>query len=626
VRYHFDNVMARGVAAQVGLLAVVTLVLVVVGGAATLLPGVRPANDGKADSFGELVWLTLMHSLDAGMLGGDSFASWAYLTVMLLVTIGGLFVVSALIGVLSQGFGDLLEGLRRGRSAVVEQGHTVILGWSSKVFPLLNELAEANSNKRNACVVILADRDKVEMDEEIANAFGGSRLRVVTRRGDALNIDDLSLAALDRSKAVIVLAPERHSDGTHVPASEADAVVLKALLAIRKIVPDPRVHIVAEILDERTGPVARMVLGDQAALVLAGPLISRLLVQTGRQSGLSDVYGELLDFAGHEIYLQREAKLAGVPFREAVFRYDSSCLIGVITAEGELLLPPPLDRPFAAADQLIVIAEDDDRIVLDGSAYPDPSAIAAPRFRQPSLPERILVLGNSPRLNLVLRELDGFMAPGSVTTVVGAGDPGELMAGLSGVLENMQLTAQLADITDRGALDSLNVAGYDHVLLLSELFDRSQDMADARTIISLLHLRDIVQEGKVPIVSEILDVRNRDLASTGDRDDFIVSNRLVSLVMSQIAESPHLARIFDELLSKDGHELYVKPVTDYLLHGEVTFATLCEAALRRGEIAIGYRPADPAKHGGQPVVVNPPKSLRVSLSAEDKIIVLAENE
>jgi hypothetical protein len=625
LRYRFDNVMARGVGAQVMLLAVVTVVLVVIGAAATIVLGVRPVDDGHPDSFGKLVWLTLMHSLDAGMLGGDSFSSWAYLAVMLGVTIGGLFVVSALIGVLNQGFGELLDGLRRGRSVVVEQGHTVILGWSSKVFPLLSELAEANRNQRDACVVIMADRDKVEMDEEIANAFGGSRLRVVTRRGDALNIDDLGLVALDRSKAVIVLAPERHADGAHVPASEADAVVLKALLAIRKIVPDRRVHVVAEILDERTGPVARMVLGDRAALVLTGPLISRLLVQTGRQSGLSDVYGELLDFAGHEIYLHREPQLAGVTFREAVFRYGSSCLIGVMTADDELLLPPPHDRPFAADDRVVVISEDDDRIVLDGTTAPDPSVIAAPTLPPTPLPERILVLGNSPRLNLVLRELDGFMAVGSGTTVVGAGDPDALRAGLDGVLQNMEVTANLADITDRGVLDGLHITGFDHVLLLSEPMDRSQDMADARTIISLLHLRDIVQEGKVPIISEILDVRNRDLASTGDRDDFIVSNRLVSLVMSQIAETPYLARIFDELLGKEGHELYVKPVTDYVRLGEVTFATVCEAALRRGEIAIGYRPAVPARHGGASVVVNPAKSLRLFLEAEDKIIVLAES-
>ncbi len=90
-----------------------------------------------------------MHAMDPGMLGGDG-GGWLFPAVMLVLTIGGIFVVSALIGVLTQGFGDRMESLRRGRSAVVEQRHTVILGWDRKIFSLLGELAEANRNRRDA--------------------------------------------------------------------------------------------------------------------------------------------------------------------------------------------------------------------------------------------------------------------------------------------------------------------------------------------------------------------------------------------------------------------------------------------------------------------------------------------
>jgi hypothetical protein len=99
-------------------------------------------------------------------------------------------VVSALIGVLNQGFGQAVERLRRGRSVVVENDHTVILGWTPKVFTLLRELACANENKSGACVVVLADRDKVDMDSEIATALRGRHLRVVTRTGNAMAISD----------------------------------------------------------------------------------------------------------------------------------------------------------------------------------------------------------------------------------------------------------------------------------------------------------------------------------------------------------------------------------------------------------------------------------------------------
>jgi hypothetical protein len=153
-------------------------------------------------------------------------------------------------------------------------------------------------------------------------------------------------------------------------------------------------------------------------------------------------------------------------------------------------------------------------------------------------------------------------------------------------------------------------------------------MADARTIVTLLHLRDLERLAgkKVPITSEILDIGNRELASVAEADDFIVSNTLVSLMVSQIAENPHLVRVFEELFGSEGHEIYLKPAGQYVRAGAHPFGVICEAALRRGEVAIGYRLAraanDPEAAFG--VVINPPKQRPVELGADDKVIVLAE--
>ncbi|HEY0254402.1 MAG TPA: hypothetical protein VGC41_22900, partial [Kofleriaceae bacterium] len=319
LRYRFDNWMARGVGAQILLLAIATAVLIAL--AVVVIVGCGFALDaddqGHKESIGKTVWRALNHTLDPGNLGGDT-AGWGFLFVMLVATIGGLFVVSALIGVLNQGFGSAIERLRRGRSVVVETGHTVILGWGPKIGTLLRELAEANANVRGARIVILADRDKVEMDHDIAEEMREKKLRVVTRSGSMMSLPDLALVSLATSKAVIVLAPERHVDGTPMAPHESDTVVLKALLAIAKVAPDAQLHVVAEIFDPATEPVARIVAGDKASLIVAAPLLSRLLVQTGRQSGLSTVYSELLDFEGVEIYVEPVPAVIGKTFAEAV--------------------------------------------------------------------------------------------------------------------------------------------------------------------------------------------------------------------------------------------------------------------------------------------------------------------
>jgi hypothetical protein len=624
-RYKFDNLMARGVGAQILLLALFTMVLVGITVVLLLVLGVAPEDDkGNRDSTAMLAWKSLMHTMDAGTLGGDT-GSWTFLFVFLFATIGGLFVVSALIGVLNQGFGTMLDQLRRGKSVVVEKDHTIILGWGAKVFTLLHELAEANRNRRGACVVILADRDKVEMDDEIAAAMKGEKLRVITRRGSTMSTEDLQLVNLQTSKAVIVLAAEMDGDrGPH----ESDTVVLRTLLAIKKVAGTHPLHIVAEIFDARTEAVARMVAGKDAALLLAAPLVSRLLVQTGRQSGLSMVYTELLDFGGCEIYVTKEPKLAGKTFRDAMSEFGTSTLIGVFTSSGEMLLPPPFDRKLAADDLIVTISEDDDTIILDGTGAVDDSAINGSPVRTSRRSERTLVLGASRRLPIVLRELDSYVAPGSETMVRGE-NARQLLATVDPAsFPNMTLAVDDADVTDRSVLEELDVTRFDHVLILSELEARTQEMADARTTITLLYLRDIARKAgkRIPMTSEILEIQSRDLASVAEADDFIVSNSLVSLMISQLAENPHLVHVFDELFSSKGYELYIKPMSEYVNAGTASYATVCEAAMRRNEIAIGYRLA---KNAGDAelaygVRVNPPKREKLTFTASDHVIVLAE--
>ena len=619
-RYRFDNLMARGVGAQILLLAVFTIAIVLVTVVLMLVLGVAPKSEGgETDSTPLLAWKSLMHTMDAGTLGGDS-GSWTYLFVFLFATIGGLFVVSALIGVLNQGFGTMLERLRRGRSVVVEKDHTVILGWTPKIFTLLHELAEANRNKRGAAVVILADRDKVDMDGDIAEAMRGKRLRVISRRGSTMSTEDLALVSLQTSKAVVVLG----SDDNAI----ADTVVLRTLLAVKQVAAEHPLHIVAEIFDQRSEPVARMVVGKEAALMLAAPLVSRLLVQTGRQSGLSIVYTELLDFGGCEIYVTKEPQLAGKTFRDAAFKFGTSTLLGIFTKSGEMLLPPPFDRELAADDLIVTISEDDDTIVLDGAGSIDDHAINVAPTRSSRRSERTLVLGASRRLPLVLRELDTYVAPGSETIVHGENAKAALAALDVATLANMKVTVADGDVTDRDLLESLDITQFDHILLLSEGIDRTQEMADARTTITLLFLRDIAQRAgkRVPMTSEILEIQSRDLAAVAEADDFIVSNSLVSLMISQLAENPHLVHVFDELFSSKGYELYVKPMSEYLHAGDATFGTLCEAAMQRKEIAIGYRLAKSARdpRAAYGVKVNPPKREKVRFAAEDHVIVLAE--
>jgi hypothetical protein len=173
----------------------------------------------------------------------------------------------------------------------------------------------------------------------------------------------------------------------------------------------------------------------------------------------------------------------------------------------------------------------------------------------------------------------------------------------------------------------LAVHHFDHLILLCG-DDVDGQVADSRTLVTLLHLRDMQQRSgrRLSVVSEMADDRNRILAQGTQSDDFIVSEKLLSLMTTQISENPHLSTVFANLFDAAGSEIYLKDAERYVRLGQtVNYQTVVEAARLRGESAIGYRVA--AKTSEAPsygIVLNPDKTDPMTLHAGDRVIVLAE--
>lgn len=621
LRYRFDNTIARGTIALIGWLFLVLLALVLASTLFVYLTGIAPGSGGHRPGFFQTLWLDLMRTIDPGNVGGDE-GSWVYLLSMLAVTAGGILVFSTLIGIIFAGIDEKLADLRKGRSFVVERGHTVIYGWSAEVFPIVEELVKANESRGSACIAILAEEDKVEMEDEIRSRVGKTgNTRVVCRSGDPINIDDVEIVNPGGARSIIVLPPEE--DG-------ADSRVIKTVLALTNN-PNRReepYHIVSRIKKPDNLGVAQMVGREELRLVAVDDLIARITAQTCRQSGLSVVYTNLLDFGGDEIYFIREPRLAGMAFGEALITYETCSVIGLHKEDGMILLNPDADTEITAEDEIILIAEDDSTISLSDGPAPqaDEGAIRKSVPREPR-PERTLILGWNDRAPRIVAELDHYVHPGSEVTVVTP--DGSLSTSPFEELENQTVATHVGDATDRHVLDELGVASYDHVIVLGNPGGPDPNATDSKTLVTLLHLREIAEqsEHRFSIVSEMLDVRNRALAEVTGADDFIVSDHLASLMMCQVSENRELSTVFEDLISPEGSELYLKPATDYVEPGvPLNFYTVVEAARRRGEVAVGYHleaeTGDPGASYG--VHLNPEKSQPITFDEHDRLIVLAE--
>ena len=154
--------------------------------------------------------------------------------IAIFTTLCGVGVVALLIGLVSSTIGDKIEDLRKGKSPVIDENHTLILGYGEKVFAILRELREANSNQAHASVVILSETEKEEVETAVKERMGDmGPTRVVVRQGSPYSVHDLRKVGAGRAKSIIILS-ESDDDGEDADAA-ADMGAIKTLLALRRI-------------------------------------------------------------------------------------------------------------------------------------------------------------------------------------------------------------------------------------------------------------------------------------------------------------------------------------------------------------------------------------------------------
>ena len=611
LRYWFDNLMSKGTVSLLLLLAVITAVVVVIGGLIAVALG---GADGSGAEPGSSIWATLMHAINTGVLAQEE-GTIPYLFVMTLVTLVGIFITSFLIGTISNGIKDKVADLQRGRSLVVEQDHVVIIGFDENVTSIIEELALASQNQQDAVVVVMADHDKTDMEDTIRDRVSDlGNLRVVCRSGRPDAPKDLKVCSLDTCKSIIVNLSD-------------DFMTVKTILACENLLDElgnSDAYITATVRDREVLQPAQIAGGDRAEILNFQKTVARLMVQTGRHPGMSEILAELLSFKGSEIYVIDIPGAAGRSFAEINLRLPKATAIGVVRND-QPLLNPDAESLVEQGDQVILIAHDDDPIQLQDPAPVDEAAFE----REPNIteePHTLLVLGCTDMLKAILLEEDSYAAPGS--KVVIAAEPGKVDTDAlpdPEQLTNIEMDVRECKIFTRRVLERLVAEKPSSILLMSDT-ELDAEEADARTLMLQLQLTDIAEEigADIPLTIEMNSTRNQKLSQMMRATDFVVSSRITAKMMAQIAEERHKKAILNDLLSDGGSTIYMKPITRYVTTGEpVDYYTLGASAARYGEIAIGYKKC--AEDGTFTIEVNPRSKAATKFSDNDDLIVVARS-
>ncbi|KAI3697154.1 hypothetical protein L6452_29950 [Arctium lappa] len=626
-------------------LLVATLLLIGVGGLA--LFGVTD------DSLADCLWLSWSYVADSGNHANSEGVGPRLVSVS--ISFGGMLIFAMMLGLVTDAISEKFDSLRKGRSEVVKKDHTLILGWSDKLGSLLNQLAIANESLGGGIVVVMAERDKEEMELDIAKMeFDFRQTSVICRSGSPLILADLKKVSVSKARAIIVLAEDGNAD-------QSDARALRTVLSLTGVKDGLRGHIVVELGDLDNEVLVKLVGGDLVETVVAHDVIGRLMIQCARQPGLAQVWEDILGFENCEFYIKRWPQLDGMQFEDALISFPDAIPCGVKSAScgGKIILNPDESYVLQEGDEVLVIAEDDDTYAP--VALPTVWRGNLPKeFVVPNSVEKILLCGWRRDIEDMITVLDAFLAPGSelwmFNEVVEGVREHKLIDGGLDIerLMNITLVHREGNAVIRRHLESLPLESFDSILILAdESVEDSAIQADSRSLATLLLIRDI-QAKRLPyreakafqgrkgsfsqgswigemqqasdksvIISEILDPRTKNLLSMSRISDYVLSNELVSMALAMVAEDRQINDVLEELFAEEGNEMHIRQADLYLKEGEeLSFYEILLRARQRREIVIGYR-----IDNAQKAVINPPGKLeKRRWSVKDVFVVIAEKE
>ncbi len=630
LRYRSDEFLSSGAGKQLFLLLVLTCVVVFVFAIIALAIGL-PVGDTLFDKC----WFYFTRAMDGGTMGGDEGTGVRLVSTG--ATVVGVILTGLLISALSGNFQDRLESIKRGASPVVEKNHFLILGWSEKIFSVIDQLSEANIEKGKIIVVVMAARDKVEMEEELRDKLTHlDRIKLVVRSGSSESLTDLSKVAFDMAHAIVVLL----NDEDVSDPNKADGRVIKTLMALYNH-PEGKGAMVgksvtAEVMLAENQEIAIIAGSRKAQVVKTNEMISKIILQTSRISGLSLVYDELLRFEGNEFHIAKFPQLAGRRFGDIILDFPNGCPVGVARPDGTHQINPPSDYLLQPTDDVLILAEDDH---IQYAPYQGPlrGMQITPAGAATVRPmEHMLVLGWNEKIFPIVTEFDSYAAKGSTLTMVNSLEGQTVSERLKencGELKNIQTRHMVGEFTSRALMENLQPQNYPTVMVLGDASsgEISAEDADTRAIIALLLLRDFQRRSGIAtqeICSEILNPKNRELAATTEIHDIVISNEMVSMVLAQVSHVPRILPVLDDLFQSEGSEIYLKDIAKYVPYGQqVTFEYLMLAARARNEVAFGLQRSvnDASKRYG--IVLNPTdRSAPFVVNKGDRLIVLAEDD
>lgn len=605
IRFYVNTMLGSGSNGLLVWLAVVSFTFVLFVTCLTWVGGIS-----DHESFGDLLWDLTMRAITPWEIEA-SMGSLIYLLVLLVVTLFGIFVLSILISFLSAIIDARIREVSQGLQPFPFDDHILILGWSSRIPAIIEELVLANESETSARVVIASNLEFDELESNVKRLIGstsGTKLFIRSRKIDSREtFENLNVAGARR---VIVLGDEA---GGRVQLER-----LKTTIALYNYFDNLKTQppgILVEADDDEEARCVTLGSKNRAIPVVVSDLPARLIVETVFQSNLPAVYEELLSFEGNEIYITDQATvfgLAGVTFWDALQRFSSCVPIGIVLAtDNAVMINPSPESVLGAGDRLVIVAEDDSLIRVDeqpSEVHPIDTEVGSAETDGRKLAVGLIGVSMSTG-PIITRLLDTDLCSVSVLCDTQA----EQYAGVADLVARDDVAFVEGKTTgaDQFVMDGQLKAD---VLIVSNYSLSDPENSDLDIIQTILKLNELPDEvASHHIIAELNSADSRDMMADLFDLDFVVSDKIGSKIFAQFVENPHLIEVIDSLVCSGNHRVTIKPLSVTQKNAtEVVFGSVRRSRQING-VLIGLRYQD----GGQNVLkLNPGDSYTVPVTAE----------
>jgi len=528
----------RPMIAVISMMIMINIVVLAI--AAIIAMAIDPNYSNFIDAFanGSLKWMLTPNAI-------LSIENPETLSLAVVVLIIGMVLFSGtIIALTTNQIKEYFQRKKSGSGRIILSNHIVILNWNEKVPELVADLLHVDIHKYT--VMILADIDKHYAEKQIGNAVSKlgetvdvNSIDVLVKNGDPLIRSNLNNISIEEAIAVIVMNRGVDENVT-IDMTKSDLNVIKNILNLGQIDFEYNPVIVAEVKHheskhkiETMSRVVESLSGKTIIPVCFDRRLGQIIAQTIIHSLMEDVYLAMFSFDGSEVYYLEDTDI------DDCLKYHTDALPLARKDGGLFVLARNNELKNRKTTQEVTVEK---LSILDYSVATNLD---------------VYIIGSNNKLKFIEKafyEYDKLYDIGFKTTKV-----------------------EEDKILD--FIDEINSSKKKVTILLLSDETQEEDVLDANVINNLIQLEEHIRRTDINVIVELLDPKNAVIIKDFNIENTIISNKIISLLLSKIALFPRTASFYENLLTlsidetEDDHEVFIRKANKVYAKTPHTFRT-----------------------------------------------------